>query len=142
MEVSNCKRNILIVDDDADVCWALEFVCRKLGFHPRIVHTGSEALGIVKCQNVDLIFLDVKLLDANGLELAEKIVKLRSDVVIVVISGYYYADDEAIREAINKEIIHKFIPKPFKHDVIAACLHQANPNQISRPAKKVTGLPT
>ena len=61
---------LLIVDDEPDMCWALEHILEKNGFLTKKALSGGEALSLIESERFRLIFLDAKLPDIDGLELA------------------------------------------------------------------------
>jgi DNA-binding NtrC family response regulator len=110
---------VLIVDDDPDICWALEHVLQGLGVRCIRALDGQSALLAVRLNRLTLALLDAKLPDIDGLELAQQLRKAQEGIPIVVISGYFYKDDPAIEEALKQRLIQGFIEKPFSHgDVV------------------------
>jgi len=65
-----------------------------------------------------MAFLDAKLPDAEGLELAKTIRKMDASVSVVIVSGYFYRDDVNMQRALGDGDICGFIEKPFLHDEI------------------------
>jgi DNA-binding NtrC family response regulator len=112
------NRLFLIVDDEPDMCWALENILKKNGLLSKKAFKGREAIGLVKRHRFQLAFLDAKLPDMEGFELAKKIRKIDPSVGMVIVSGYYYMDDVDIKNAIAKDLISGFISKPFNNDEI------------------------
>jgi DNA-binding NtrC family response regulator len=108
----------LIVDDEPDMCWALEYILRKQGFASEMALNGGEALALVASNSFRLVFLDAKLPDMEGLELARRIREVDPAIRIVLVSGYFYKDDVAIQKALEEGLICGFIDKPFCHDEI------------------------
>jgi len=123
----NEKKDLfLIVDDEPDMCWALEHILKKNAFLSKRALTGQEALNLMKVDRFRLAFLDAKLPDMEGLDLARRIRKLDPAVPIVMISGYFYRDDDAIQKAVAEGLISSFIGKPFDHDEILKAIEIAN----------------
>jgi DNA-binding NtrC family response regulator len=115
----NKKRELfLIVDDEPDMCWALEHILKKNGLFSKKAFTGHEALTLMEIDRFRLAFLDAKLPDIEGIELARRIRKRDPAVHIMMISGYFYRDDDAIKKATAEGLINGFIGKPFDHDEI------------------------
>jgi DNA-binding NtrC family response regulator len=115
----------LIVDDEPDMCWALEHILKRCGTLSRKALSGKEALGLVKSERFRLAFVDAKLSDMEGLELARRIRKADADIRIVMISGYFYREDPDVSEALAEGLISGFIGKPFLHDEIRKAIESA-----------------
>ncbi len=104
---------ILIVDDEPDMCWALEHLLHEQGLPTRTALSAGEALRLIARQRFAHILLDAKLPDMDGLELARQILRRAPDTRIIMLSGYFYRDDVTIQEAIARGVIKGFISKPF-----------------------------
>jgi CheY-like chemotaxis protein len=127
--VSLVNRLVLIVDDDPDVCWALEHVLRGLGVQCIQALDGQTALHVVRLNRLTLILLDAKLPDIDGLELAQHICIAQPGIPIMVVSGYFYKDDPAIQAALEQGLIHGFIEKPFSHSEVVETVKGALSSQ-------------
>jgi DNA-binding NtrC family response regulator len=108
----------LIVDDEPDMCWALEHILETNGVRAKRALTAQEALTLLESERFPLVFLDAKLPDMEGLELARRIREMNPSVRIVMVSGYFYREDEAVQKALTEGLICGFIAKPFLHDEI------------------------
>ncbi|HZK14676.1 MAG TPA: response regulator [Desulfobaccales bacterium] len=104
---------ILIVDDEPDMCWALEHLLNKKGYVTRKALSAQEALKLMEEHRFACAFLDAKLPDMDGLELARRIRERAPDMRLLMVSGYFYRDDVSIQEAIAQGVIVDFISKPF-----------------------------
>jgi len=78
---------ILVVDDDRLICWALEKEFTGLGFTTRVVENGEEGLAELRRQPYNIVFLDIHLPDANGIELLREIDTISHDAKIIIMSG-------------------------------------------------------
>ncbi|MFO7971650.1 MAG: response regulator [Desulfobacterales bacterium] len=114
--MKNQDNVFLIVDDEPDMCWALENILKRKGFCSKKASNGREALELVKQNRFRLCFLDAKLPDMEGLQLAKKIRDFDPLVPIVIVSGYFYKDDTDILNAQKQGLINGFIAKPFTHN--------------------------
>lgn len=114
--MKNRDQVFLIVDDEPDMCWALENILKRNDFFSKNATNGREALELVKQHRFRLAFLDAKLPDMEGLQLAKKIRDIDPLVLIVIVSGYFYRDDTDILNAQKQGLINGFIAKPFSHD--------------------------
>ena len=84
----------------------------------------------MKSQDFQLAFVDAKLPDIEGLELAEEIRSMDNKVVLIMVSGYFYKDDAAIKAALRQGNINGFVSKPFLHEEIEGIIR----NQFFRSA--------
>lgn len=112
------EKVFLIIDDEPDMCWALEHILKKNGFLSKKKLNGQEALALVNKHQFKLAFLDAKLPDIEGLKLAEKIRKIDPLLPIIMVSGYFYKDDIDVKNAMAEGLISGFISKPFNHGEI------------------------
>lgn len=109
---------VLIVDDEPDVCWALERLLSNKGFSVTKVISGREALRLVGKRSFEWIFVDAKLPDAEGLELARQFGTISPGTRTVMVSGFYYKDDAAVLKALESGLIFAFIAKPFQNNEV------------------------
>lgn len=116
------KRTVLIVDDDEIVRKQLENELRRAYFKPLSASSGNEALAIVASMKVDIILLDVKLPDMDGIDLLEKIKSQNPACETIVITGYG-CEEIAIR-ALRKGAID-YIEKPLNLNELSAALGRA-----------------
>lgn len=112
---------VLVVDDEADVRWALEMILRRNGFTVATAGSGDEALRWLREAELacHLILLDAKLGDTEGVELAGRIRRETSCIApVILVSGYFYKDDSVVQESLRTGLISAFVTKPFRHDDI------------------------
>jgi DNA-binding NtrC family response regulator len=100
---------ILIVDDEPDLCWALDRMIRSSELVISAAGCAAAALDLVRQHIYRVAFIDAILPDANGLQLAQHISALSPSTSIVLMSGYYYREDMSPAQ----EIIVVFLAKPF-----------------------------
>jgi len=117
---------MMIVDDEPDMCWAMEHILRKRGYPSKKASSGREAMKLLELYKFRMAFVDMKLPDMEGLELARRMRSVDPVVVIVMISGLCYRDDPAVQKALKEGLIVDFIAKPFLHADINASIENAN----------------
>src|SRR5664280_150938 len=133
------NRVVLVVDDDPDICWALERVLRGLGAQCIRALDGRTALQAARLNRPAMALLDAKLPDIDGLELARKLRLADPGILVLVVSGYFYKDDPAIRAALEQGLIHGFIEKPFSHtEVVAAVKNVLSSQEAASLAVKLS----
>ena len=127
--MSLVNRVVLVVDDDPDICWALERVLGGLGAQCIRALDGRTALLVARHNRLTLALLDAKLPDIDGLELARSLRMADPGILVLVVSGYFYKDDPAIQAALEQRLIHGFIEKPFSHAEVIETVNEALSSQ-------------
>ncbi len=113
---------ILVVDDEPEMCWILENIIRKTGLACKTALSAREAIALTESNKFGMAFLDAKLPDVDGLELARKLRKTNVHLPIVIVSGYFYPDDPTIEGFLREGLIAAFVGKPFDHDEIVGVI--------------------
>jgi DNA-binding NtrC family response regulator len=101
---------ILIVDDDTDMCWVLSEVLKEEGYGVNIVHEKPSAFAILSKQKFDLIILDYKVGDDDGLGILSELKEKEQMGAVIMISAYGNND---IREKALETGALAFVDKPF-----------------------------
>jgi len=85
--------NVLIIDDDKLISAWIADVVTRLGHHPISVHLLREGLRQVESGSFDIVFVDVRLPDGDGLESLPKIKASLSSPETIVITGLGHPDE-------------------------------------------------
>jgi DNA-binding NtrC family response regulator len=115
----------LVVDDEPDLAWALQQNLLLDGWQVVVTHTGNAAIEYSAANPLQIAFVDAKLPDIDGLEVIRRIGELQPNSAVVLISGYYYAEDPEVREAQRQRQIIHFIAKPLDLSEVSALARQA-----------------
>ena len=78
---------ILVIDDDPHIREILEENIADLGHTPLSAEGLSRGLSLLKSHPVDLVFLDIRLPDANGLEQLPNIRRSPSEPEVIIVTG-------------------------------------------------------
>jgi len=111
----NLTNDILIVDDEADICLLVEGLLNDEGLRTRKASNADQALNEIRARRPNLVILDIWLQGSqmDGLQLLDCIVKHHQDVPVIMISGH--GNIETAVGAIKRGA-YDFIEKPFKAD--------------------------
>ncbi len=90
---------VLVVDDSEINLLFLVSMLEQLGCKVDSAVDGQEALALIQQKNYDLALIDINMPIMNGLELVNKIRRLRLKFKVVAVSAY--ADDDKINEALS-----------------------------------------
>lgn len=112
----------LIVDDEPDMCWVLEHVLMQGSHLVKKALSGREAIELIQTHKFRMAFVDLKLDDIEGLELARRLKRVDPSLKIAMVSGFCYKDDPTVQKALVEGLICDFIPKPFLHSDIERSL--------------------
>ena len=86
-ESAKKKPTLLVIDDEAGPRDALKVILRPF-FNVQTAESASAALDVLNSQPVDIITLDQKLPDRQGIELLQDIKHLHAGIEIIIITGY------------------------------------------------------
>ena len=125
MNRNNGSVEVLVVDDEEDMCWALRKILELERARVTVALSAKAAIAAVKKQPFDMAFLDVKLPDVDGGELARQIQSVRPKTPCVLISGYLYEDDVMVRRGLEDGSVCAFISKPFDLEEVLDALRAA-----------------
>ena len=101
---------VLIVDDDASLRVVLEIALERRGHCPLTAENSEQALSAVQNNGVDLVLLDVRLGQENGVDLLRLVRQNWADLPVIMITAY--ADSHSAVEAM-KLGASDYIHKPF-----------------------------
>jgi CheY-like chemotaxis protein len=102
--------NIVIVDDEEDLCSLFQLLVKTLGYKTEFIgHDGKEIVDAVLGGRVSpgLIIMDYRMPTMNGIQAADTIRRVKSDTKIILAT----ADDSVKGEAISPGLY--YIQKPF-----------------------------
>jgi len=86
--VVGVNERILIIDDEETLCYFLKESLEEKGYQAVTAHTAGEGLKVAARQQTDLVLLDLKLPDGNGLDVLGEIRKTDSDLPVIVLTGH------------------------------------------------------
>ena len=115
------KATILVVDDEALIRWSLAERLKADGYEVLEADTGRSALEQLP-EGVDLVLLDYRLPDTDGVSVLRKIKEFDQDILVVLLTAY--ASVETAVEAMKLGAYH-FANKPFNLDEVAAIVSRA-----------------
>jgi len=116
--------DILIVDDERDICTLIAGILEDEGNTARRAHNSTEAIEAVRQRRPALVILDVWLQgsELDGLQLLNVIRREEQPIPVVMISGHGTIDTAV---AAIKSGAYDFIEKPFKADRLLLVVDRA-----------------
>jgi CheY-like chemotaxis protein len=115
-------RKVLVVDDEVVAANSVRRTLSRRGFRVDEAFSGHEALNRILTEMYDLVLLDMKMPDTNGLELLPTIKKHRPKLPVVMVTGYASIDTavEAIQRGASD-----YVAKPFTPDELFTATNRA-----------------
>jgi DNA-binding NtrC family response regulator len=114
--------SVLIIEDEEGVRSALVKRLRLHGYAADVAATGAEGLKRLADAGADLVLLDYRLPDADGLELLEKIRRQWPNILTVMMTAY--TNVEIAIQAIRLGA-HDYVSKPFSLDEMMVVVDKA-----------------
>jgi DNA-binding response OmpR family regulator len=90
---------VLIVDDEQNILLFLSEALEDEGYTITTKGSGKEAVSIIEHEDFDLVLVDLKLHDIDGLEVTREVKKHSPDTVVIMLTGHGSLDTavEAMR---------------------------------------------
>ncbi len=114
--------NVLVVDDERNYLFVLEDLLTDEGYNVLTASSGTEALEILRDQQIDAVLSDIKMPGMNGIELLERV--FANDPGLPVILMTAFAEVDQAVSAMKKGAIDH-IQKPFDNDDIKRAVARA-----------------
>jgi len=112
---------ILVVDDEALIRWSLTTRLKEDGY--RLLEAENAADALARCrEGVDLVLLDYRLPDADGVTVLKQIKEADPDTLVILLTAYASVDTAV--EAMKHGAYH-YANKPFNVDEIALLVEKA-----------------
>lgn len=116
-------KQIIVIDDEADMCWVLERLLRHRGYDVSTATTGETGLALLQRVWPKLAIIDCKLPDTDGLDVADAAIRLHPGVSLILISGFPFAEESELRKRVLGLKAH-FLAKPFEVSDLSALVEQ------------------
>ena len=112
---------VLICDDESRLVNLTAGLLRECGYDVLAVKSGEEAITLVSQQSVDVVILDVNLPGEDSLEVARRLLQIRS-VAIVLSSGF--AEEDVDIDLLKLPGVRAFLAKPYGIEVLATTIRR------------------
>lgn len=116
--------NILIVDDDPSFCETLKDALEEVKYKIAVSNNGQQAIKYIKENEVNIVFIDIKIPVLNGLEIYLAIKKINPEVTGVMITGYQYDAVANLVEEALKNDLYTCLYKPLDKGKVIALIEE------------------
>ena len=129
--------DILIIDDEPSIRRTTSIAIEAEGHYTETADSARIAEMKLKEEDYDLVFLDLRLGDDDGMEILRGVVKYKPEMPVVIFTAH--ASIETAVEA-TREGAFDYLEKPFTPDQLRAILLKAE--KAKKTQKKITTLET
>jgi two-component system response regulator PilR (NtrC family) len=134
LEGASSGRNVLIVDDEADILELLELTLLRMGLGVERAEDLASATKLLQTQHYDLCLTDMRLPDGDGLELVKYIDAHCDDLPVAVITAHGSAENAV---AALKAGAFDYIAKPVSLEQLRTLVKSAL--SLAQPADDKSG---
>lgn len=113
---------ILVIDDEAVICDACRMVLTEQGHEVDLCMSGRAGMEALERKEYDLLLLDMKLKDVDGMDILKRIKDQKSGLRVVVMTGYAVVANAV--EAMKLGAID-YLAKPFTDDELIEAIQKA-----------------
>lgn len=103
--------NILVLDDEKVFRDEITEFLENDSFHVFSAEKPSEAFGILENNEIDVMILDLRLPEMDGIQVLQKVRQSWPDIEVIMITGH--GDMDAVIQAMRNGAV-EFFPKPFR----------------------------
>jgi len=112
--------NILVVDDDKDVCDLLEEALRSANYNVKAINDPELALPTLKSGQFHLVVLDLNMPGKNGLEVLAEVRQYNPQISVVICTGYPSVETAAAAMRLGGA---DYLLKPFNLERFLEAIH-------------------
>ena len=114
--------SVLVVDDEPQVVWVLQFSLEAEGYTTYAASNGIEALSEISEHRPSMMVLDIMMPGMDGWSVLEEMLKLPDDQRprVVIVSALSSLRDRAKAAELGADA---YVPKPFNVDELLEVLH-------------------
>ena len=128
---------VLVIDDEEIARISCQRVLKREGIRVTLAGSGREGLETLMREPHDLVLVDLKMPEMDGVEVARRIQHYDQNVVVIIITGYATIESAV---AVMKEGAYDYLPKPFTPDelliVVRRGLEKRRLDQESRALRE------
>ncbi len=126
------KIKVLVVDDNPDILDLFNKALNPIDYKVALAQSGDEALHVFESENPDIVMLDIKMPNLDGIETLRRIKYLdeKNQSAVIMLTGY--GEIGTAREAMALGA-YDYVTKPVDLNFIDALLKEATKQKVRPP---------
>ena len=122
------KLKILLMDSEKNSCDEMQEFIQREGFIVLTAHSAAEGQLVLQRMPIDILILDIRLPDANGLEVLKESKSRYPKLEVIVISGH--GDMDSVIQAMHLGALD-FLRKPLRLMDLQSAIERSQKSQIN-----------
>jgi DNA-binding NtrC family response regulator len=114
--------HILVIDDERVICDGCRLVLAPLGFTVESCLNGRSGMEAIRRGAFDLVLLDMKLPDIDGMDILKTVHQEKPDLAVIVMTGYFTVENVVAAMKLGAD---DYLTKPFTDDAIVFATQRA-----------------
>ncbi len=116
------KLRVLVIDDDEDICLYLKEFLTREGYRVTTISKPLDALPEIREGRHQIVLLDVRMPEMDGVELLREIRAIDSDICVIIMTAY-----PSVESAVEtmKSDAFDYLRKPFELEQLRAVIQRA-----------------
>jgi len=106
-------KRVLVIDDDQAVRKSFELALEDTGLHLETAESGLKGLELLQEDRYDLVVLDLKMPEINGVETLKRIRQMNSTLPVYILTAFHREFLEPLRLARSEGLDFELIRKPI-----------------------------
>lgn len=119
-----------IVDDDEAIRFVLERALGRAGYETRTFGTVTDITGALQSDQPDVILTDIRLPDADGLQVLQSLDNLKLDIPVIAMTAFSDLDQAV---SAFQSGVFDYLSKPFDLDQVLSVVGRASANSGTAP---------
>jgi len=117
---------VLVIDDENVICDACELVLTEKGHMVTLRKSGKTGLDAIREGTYDILLLDMKLPDMDGMEILKVVLEEKPELCTIVMTGYSSISNavQAMRKGADN-----YLAKPFTDDELLQAIEESYANR-------------
>jgi DNA-binding NtrC family response regulator len=115
-------KRILVIDDEVVICDACRLVLNEIGHHASHCNSGSDGLAAIQTGDYDIVLLDMKLVDIDGMDILLALRQEEKQPCVIVMTGYATMANAVQAMKLGAA---DYLAKPFTDDELISTIETA-----------------